>query len=212
MSILNIPYPATLSSEFTLSPATLEDIDDMITCFQAAFDTEAERFWWSPDPETMRPFHRANMEKNMPKTNWRYLKLTQNLSGKLVAWASWVLPKSLGDRGRVLVNSSKEEVPVAAGSEVAKIDDNGKETQRDDRLTVEEKVRKAVSQMNIPQGSSAEGLIHAIVKEELLQEKYNISEMICKLPALPVQDVDFKICCRGARLTAKSTNSIVHQP
>lgn len=182
MPAAHFPVPTTLSSEFVLSPVNLDDIDDMISCHHAAFNTDEERVWWPLDLDAMRAWQHANMRRNIPKSDRRYFKITHVPSGTLVAWACWGLPKGFKGLGGVPLEPA---VPQAgAGSTGKEAPDPVaimEKLREDGSLSVEARVRKMIDEMKLPEGSSADSLVQAVVMEESVHERYNVSkDMICE--------------------------------
>jgi hypothetical protein len=166
-----------LSAEFALSVLTHEDIDGAITAYHAAFSSPAERFWWSPDLDAMRAFHRSNMERNLVKHNRPYFKIKHLASGRVAAWASWGLPPGFKRLGGCPATADEVEGIAGAGNEVP---DRDNQPAGRVELTAEQKAKKAMEQLLLPEGVSRKALEAVAVQEEESHEKHGLQEMICK--------------------------------
>ncbi|KAK6086450.1 phthalate transporter [Seiridium cupressi] len=158
MSPIKLPAPVSLSTDFVLSPMTVEDIEDVITTHHAAFSSPAERFWWSHDLNDMRKFQRVALEKNLAKPD-----------------RSWALPQGFTGLGGVPSTAAGAEGTVGVGKEVPDAD---KEVVKDEDLTPEERAKKAIEQLPLPEGSSKEALIETIKMEEESHGRHGVKAMI----------------------------------
>ncbi|KAK9796903.1 putative Major facilitator superfamily domain-containing protein [Seiridium cardinale] len=175
MSPIDLPAPASLPTDFVVSPMTVEDIKDVVTTHHAAFSSPAERWWWSHDLNDMRKFQRVALEKNLPKPDRRYLKITHLPSGRVAAWLSWALPQGFTGLNEVPSTAVGAEGTVGVGKEVPDAD---KEVFKDEDLTPEERAKKSIEQLPLPEGSSKEALIEALKMEEESHGRHGVKAMI----------------------------------
>lgn len=93
-------------SQFQISPCTVADLDSMVDIYHSAFgNTYLNSFLFPPSPEldialTAWLKQRFGKLLSQPQPELHHLKITDVVTGKVVAWSRWGYPFTLTNEER----------------------------------------------------------------------------------------------------------------
>ncbi|KAI0165979.1 hypothetical protein GGR57DRAFT_220 [Xylariaceae sp. FL1272] len=89
----------------------------------SAFKETEYTYWWAPLP-TMRQWNEERIRRRFADPNTQQFKVTDDQTGKVVAWAKWDLP-----RGRMLAMSEGFQT-YGENGEPVRMNENDKQTEK----------------------------------------------------------------------------------
>lgn len=92
---LPFPVPASLlAPDFTMSPATAADSEQIAEIYCATFQTDpGNTYWWSTDTTAMFEWMLRRIRRKMEDKSVRHFKVVDEMTGDMVAFARWDVPR-----------------------------------------------------------------------------------------------------------------------
>ncbi|KAI8624820.1 hypothetical protein F5Y19DRAFT_283182 [Xylariaceae sp. FL1651] len=177
---LPFPTPASLSSSFTISRPTKDDIHDMSQVYYESFQTDpGNTYWWSPDQDAMFDWLRMRVQRKMADRSVRHFQVVDSSSPgqrEIVAWARWDIPNGYEDRFGEWVG---EEHAV----DVSRIMKDEKESEKGagqpvTAAPIEEATPSTAKTIDYPRGADPALCRDFFALLSTLSEKWNAKEML----------------------------------
>ncbi|KAI1258595.1 acyl-CoA N-acyltransferase [Xylariaceae sp. FL1019] len=103
---MSLPFarPEGLRPGFSMSRCRPDDAPGMTDVYMSAFKDTEHTYWWAPLP-AMRQWNEERIRRRFADPSAQQFKVTDDQTGRVVAWAKWDLP-----RGRMMAMREGFEV------------------------------------------------------------------------------------------------------